>query len=110
MSHTVQDPRLPRYLNDREGGISSRTIIRALAHPYLHGVSDVPYDPSDFRRCLRLLAVMPEWRARLPEVAAKYPTWAGLVEHWDELEALYEEEAPSGVAPKLFARMQELIG
>jgi hypothetical protein len=26
----------------------------------------------------------------LAEVAAKYPAWAGLVEHWAEVEALYE--------------------
>lgn len=28
---------------------------------------------------------------------------------WPELERLYDEEAPSGQAPKLYARMQELL-
>lgn len=70
---------------------------------------NTPSDPSDFGRCYRLLKVMPSWRARLPEVAAKFPTWAPLVEAWDELTALYEEELPKGRAPKLYARMQELL-
>jgi hypothetical protein len=69
---------------------------------------DVPHDPADFGRCYRLLKVMPSWRARLPEVAARFPEWRGFVDAWDELTALYEEALPAGPAPKLYARMQEL--
>jgi hypothetical protein len=71
-------------------------------------VGDTPADPDDFGRCFRLLERFPGWKARMPEVAAKYPAWAGLVAAWDELEALYAQERPTGTAPKLYARMQEL--
>jgi hypothetical protein len=70
----------------------------------------VPIDPADFGRCHRLLQRFPEWRVRLGEVGAAYPEWAGLVRCWDELTALYEQELPRGTAPKLYARMQGLLG
>ncbi len=68
----------------------------------------VPWDPSDFGRCHRLLEQFPAWRARMPEVAAAYPEWAALVAEWDALTALFLEELPSGKAPKLYVRMQLL--
>ena len=72
---------------------------------------DVPCDPDDFSRCYELLKLIPEWRERLPEVAEVFaellPAWKLLVEKWDTLIALYEEEFDSGEAPKLFDLMQE---
>lgn len=68
---------------------------------------DPPWDPSDFGRCHRLLHAIPGWRARIGEMA-KVKGWKRLAPAWDELEALYVEELPSGKAPKLWARMQAL--
>jgi hypothetical protein len=68
----------------------------------------VPRDPADFGRCYRLLKVMPSWRDRLSEVSAQFPAWKSLVDTWDELTALYEEESPKQYLPKLYRRMQEL--
>lgn len=70
---------------------------------------DAPLDPSDFGRCHRLLAKFPEWRARIGEMAG-YRPWKRLAPRWDELEALFLEEKPSGSAPKLYALMKELRG
>lgn len=108
-----------------EVGISSKTIVYALTNinvesyikrgeEILHFTTnrfDVPHDPSDFRRCHLLLELFPEWRSRLPEVAAKFPKWKPLVDAWGELEALYAEEInrKDGTAPKLYARMKELL-
>lgn len=69
-----------------------------------------PHDPSDFGRCLTLLDAAPELRETLPEMATESDEWAALVANWDELEALWNEESPSGKAPKLYERMQELLG
>jgi len=63
-----------------------------------------PLDPADFNRCHRLLRVQPEWRSRLGEVALAYPTWKGLVEHWDELTAMLEAKNPA-----MYDRMQVLL-
>lgn len=91
-------------------GTSSMTIWAVMMGATPWHASE-PSDPDDFGRCYRLLALMPEWRPRLSKVAARYPLWSALVAHWDELTALYEEEIPNhrGKAPKLYARMRELI-
>lgn len=100
-----------QWLENGDTGVSSKTIWSVMMGSGQDRLgSDVPHDPDDFGRCYRLLKVMPAWRARLGEVAAKHPAWRGLVDSWDELTALYEEELPKKSAPKLYARMRQLIG
>ena len=43
------------------------------------------------------------------EVAAQYPMWGPLVRDWDRLTALYTEELPHGVAPKLYEAIRALV-
>jgi len=69
----------------------------------------VPGDPDDFGRCYRLLVLFPEWRARLNEVAEKFPEWIGLVREWDKLSLLYERDYPTGRSDELYKAMQVLI-
>lgn len=88
-------------------GISSRTIFATFRGYGLDGGPGVPHDPDDFGRCYRLLKVAPDWRANLRRVAERH-SGVGLVAHWDRLEALYEEELPTGSAPRLYALMQEI--
>lgn len=93
----------------RDTGTSSLTIYSVFMHvDSPHGRYDLPRDPQDFGRCYRLLQIMPSWKQRLHEVSAKYPEWKPLIERWDDLTALYEEELPRKTAPKLYALMQEL--
>mgnify|MGYP001585296695 CR=1 FL=1 len=99
------------WIDHGDTGVSSETIWYAL-HLRMRrpkGV-DVPYDPEDFGRCYRLLQVMPAWKARLQEVVVFCPAWAPLVAAWERLTTLYEEELPTGKAPRLYARMQQLRG
>jgi hypothetical protein len=100
------------WLTNGDTGISSMTIWSVMMGKPMKGGfgPDVPHDPADFGRCHRLLKVMPSWRDKLGLVAEKYPEWSALVEHWSELTALYEEELPRKMAPKLYARMRELRG
>lgn len=93
-------------------GISSRTIFHTfMGYGGPQFAPDVPYDPADFGRCYRLLKIAPpEWRANLAKVAARYPAWGPLVDRWDDLERLFEEELPTGKAPRLYALMRELRG
>lgn len=96
-----------KWWNGPDTGASSKAICAKLAGWTHEQRASTPLDPSDFGRCHRLLKAIPGWRARIGEMA-DVPGWAGLVEAWDELEALYEEELPSGNAPKLYARMREI--
>ena len=96
------DPR--RWRDGPDTGLSSIAIYEKFMAAYVRDPAH-PRDPSDFGRCHRLLAAIPEWRARIGEMAGVSSTWKALVTHWDELEALYLEESPSGQCPKLYARM-----
>jgi len=95
-----------------ETGLSSRTIFGVLSTRWNCRInrneSRTPSDPDDFGRCYRLLQRIPEWRVRLGEVSALYPEWQPLVDHWDELTKLWEEESPTGACPKLYTLMKEL--
>lgn len=97
------------WLASWDTGISSRTIWSYFMNRPMRD-RDVPQDPEDFGRCSRLLAKFPKWRNELSSFAEANPTWEGLVSNWDELEALYAKELPTGRAPKLFQRIQELTG
>ena len=110
------------WISGRDTGISSKAIWAHMMgvppeQPFAFG--NFPHDPDDFGRCYRLLVRVPAWRARIGEMASHGEVWARLAVAWDELAALYEEEAAAnGVnptlergwfrAPRLYARMKEL--
>lgn len=89
-------------------GISSLTIWSFFTGQH-GGEVGIPHDPEDFGRCFRLLAKLPGWRASLPRLAERFPEWAPLVERWAHMERLYEEELPTGSAPRLYAFMRPLV-
>jgi hypothetical protein len=99
------------WLLGGDTGVSSKTILAVMTGNEVSGPfgADIPYDPSDFGRCYRLLQQFPEWKARLPEVAARYPIWGPMVEAWPQMETLWERESPTGKCPQLYAMMQELV-
>lgn len=108
------------WLHGTDTGSSSLTIFSVLSNAVggmapamergtIHGVTfspSIPRDPDDFGRCSRLLARFPAWRARLGEVAAKYPDWAPLVAEWEALEEMLLDG--EGRCPMLYDRLQVL--
>lgn len=74
-----------------------------------------PLDPDDFGRCHRLLKLIPEWRARLPEMAGRSRAWAALVGAWGEIEALYEAEVAAtredrrALSNRTYQRMRQAL-
>lgn len=107
---------LTAWLESDDTGMSSRYMACALAtltglqqavYVSNDGTIPSPRDPDDFGRCVRLLDAVPELREHIPALKDGHgPAWAGLVAAWDELEALYREELPSGKAPRLYERMR----
>lgn len=92
-------------------GISSKTIWAVMQGCKSPQWASPPLDPSDFGRCYRMLVLFPKWRKRLSEVAARHKDWGPMIREWDHLTDLFIEESHSttGMAPKLYARMQELL-
>ena len=75
----------------------------------------IPFDPSDFNRCLMLLEVVPEGREMMGEVAKINPEWKLIVNRWDEIERCFIDEAgldwsKSDSAPKTAKLMREVVG
>jgi len=110
------------WLASGERGISSEAIVSQLTGREIgrwRPGSDHPWDPDDFRRCELLLRAYPLARLVFPELMpSRSPVWAAMVERWDELVALIEEEAPGAFtrrphgqsAPQAYALMKELRG
>ena len=92
------DSEFDRWWHGWDTGLSSMTIAHVLQDvPLTYDKparvdrhDEVPADGDDLGRCLRLLERFPQWRERLPEVAARYPEWRPLVDVWDRLQAAYE--------------------
>jgi hypothetical protein len=108
------------WLAAGERGISSEAIVSHLTATEIgdrmFARSDHPHDPSDFRRCEVLLRQVPVARVTFPDMASRSPHWAVLVEHWDDLVALMEEENPGifdrpayGRSPRTYALMNRLF-
>jgi hypothetical protein len=86
----------------------------------MEGISDVrmdyPHDTSDLGRCIRLLQLNPSYRKRLPEMAQVSGEWGLLVEHWEELEAIYsdtrqgEDAAVVDAYNRLYRLLRSIIG
>jgi hypothetical protein len=93
-----------------ERGTSSETIFAACAPRGIHR-PDHPYDPSDYRRCRRLLDIVPEWRAQLHRVTERWPWWAPFERRWAEFDRLWDEEIRNhdGRAPRLYAAIQAAV-
>jgi hypothetical protein len=95
-----------------ERGISSEAMACAVADikPIEKWVKygNHPLDPDDFKRCVKFLDAVPEARQHMNKVAALSNVWARLIEHWDELEALFREEYQTNSAPRLYKRMPRL--
>jgi hypothetical protein len=81
------DNRLMQWLLSDDTGLSSMAIVARMEG--VLGRSDFPRDASDLGRCIRLLALMPEWKPRIHEMRDVHPVWAKIVERWDDLIGLY---------------------
>jgi len=72
----------------------------------------IPYDPSDFQRCISFLTIFPPLVRKqiLNAIANASERWSVLVAHWDELVGLWEQERENKTAPALYRRMRALRG
>lgn len=99
---------LDAWLKCDHTGVSSEFMAGVLSGRFMR-TPGYPHDPADFSRCLGLLDACPELRNSILQLAKHGPQWAALVANWCELESLFRDERPSGAAPRLMARMSELL-
>lgn len=116
MTTPVQNDTL-KWLADGDTGLSSKTMAFWLAFGMRVERMRHPRDPSDFNRCLGLLAAAPELRSELHRLGELSVEWGGLVERWDEVEATFRAEVGPDwsrndrvPATKTYALMDEILG
>jgi hypothetical protein len=106
MTQQTVEARALKWVSTGSTGISSKAILGVMTgNPPDDGYC-YPHDGGDFQRCVVLLALIPEWKARLGEMKAVGPEWAALVDHWDELYALYIKH---GIGREIYDRMKAIL-
>jgi DNA-directed RNA polymerase subunit RPC12/RpoP len=95
------------WFDKGEVGLSSKCIANFMLGRELDEVN-WPHDPDDFRRCDLLLRLIPEWKARMPEMASLGLGWTNLAPKWSEVEAKFYEELPGGKAPETYELIKSL--
>jgi hypothetical protein len=103
-----------RWLEQGERGLSSETMFTRFTGIELDGNRDAPADGDDFRRCRLLLDQVPEFQAKLHLMKDVSKEWHGLVDSWQELCDVMDDEAPDwrkreGTSRRLNAKMQEFL-
>jgi hypothetical protein len=101
-----------KWLMNGRIGLSSKAMLAAALD--LESTGDYPHDPSDLNRCLLMLNQVPEARLSFDKISALTPVWGRLIEHWDEMERTFIDEAgldwtKSTKAPKTYKLMQDVI-
>lgn len=109
MNDIIISESVNHWLKTGERGTSSETIVEVMTGLNLtQDMRSHPHDPSDFKRCVLLLAYVPEFKPRMYEMSAESKQWAALVEQWDELEDMLMAEIATGSCPTLYAEMKRL--
>lgn len=67
-----------------------------------------PLDPSDFYRCYKLLNAVPQWKKRIGEMGQHSEVWQKLVDNWDKLTEMLEEQLQTKKANGMYEFMQQL--
>ena len=101
------------WLLTGDRGISSETIFGAITGLVINRRKYPPADPADFYRCYKLIKAVPEWKSELHKVAELSKTWKNVIDNWDKLSELLEEQIEwrdKGIAASngMYAFMKQL--
>lgn len=104
-----EEQKANEWLATGERGTSSETIFEVITGKKItkYGKSH-PYDPDDFRRCYLLLKAVPEWKNKLHLLKSESKTWANLVDNWDKLTEMLEEQLKTKKANGMYEFMENL--
>lgn len=104
------------WLATGEQGRSSLALFHAVfwlkAPSDLSSTDNHPHDPDDLNRILLLMEAVPGVREARGVMRSASPGWRAIIDHFDELEALFKEETSGQEqwhAPKTYDRMKEIL-
>lgn len=95
------------------GQVGASSTAMALCIAGAKGGNSHPLDPSDLNRCLLFLEAVPEARDHMDKLRQLSPTWAKLVDRWEEVEAVFLDEVgrnwcKGGRATKTYELMKSI--
>jgi hypothetical protein len=96
------------WLQNGERGISSETMFEALSGRLIGARGWTPSDPDDFRRCYLLLQAVPEWKSQLDMLRPLSTAWSNLVDNWDKLTVMLEEQIQTKKPNGMYQLMKTL--
>lgn len=97
------------WLTFGERGISSETIFTTIAGVVMPGLQKGhPCDPDDFNRCYLLLKTIPEWKDKLYLMKQVSPVWERLVDNWQKLTEMLEEQLKTHKPNGMYELMKSL--
>jgi len=94
------------WLLSNDTGVSSKALCSCLyLIPTRDDEANYPHDPNDFGRCKKFLETLTpdERKNALLSVSELSKIWKELVENWERLEKLYDDDKD-----KLFEEMQKI--
>ena len=110
--------RIHWWLDNGERGISSETIFQTLSGRVIRKKNSQalkhqdkgchPHDPDDFKRCYMLLKAIPEWKDDLYKLKDLSKEWNNLVDNWDVLTDMLEEQLSSKQNNGMYELMEKL--
>lgn len=109
LSHLTEEDRATLWIIFGDVGQSSKVIWAVMKKVPFLSMNNYPRDVSDLTRCMALLEAVPEWKARISEMAQVSPVWQELSEHWDELTVLFMQEGGLSKTPKSLPKTYELL-
>lgn len=81
------------WIRNGEHGTSSKTLLKyTFGTDITRNCENHPLDPDDFRRCYLLIKAVPQLKNYLQRMNDVSSVWAGLVENWDKLTEMLEEQ------------------
>lgn len=98
------------WMANGERGISSEAMWHAIMGIPNHSKwgNCPPSDPDDFRRCYLLLQTIPEWKEKLDLLRPLSKTWSNLVDNWDKLTEMLEEQLKTRKVNGMYDLMKQL--
>lgn len=79
------------WLVNGERGMSSETMFYYFTGRRIGRYETTPSDPDDFKRCYKLLQAVPQWKNELEKLRKGGDVWSKLVDNWDKLTEMYEQ-------------------
>lgn len=82
---------LTAWLASDDVGMSSKFMASVLTGEFQAEFA-IPYDPSDFGRCVRMIQAVPELAPRIGEMRKHGPMWTAVADKWERWSEMLNEE------------------